>query len=277
MRKPTVLAVAALVATACGDTPSIETSAPPTTVATVTTTTLVTTTTVADTSEPWDLVWFSDSTGNFVAGLWAERIEQDLGVEVRVHDFAGSGEEGSAVFILDRIENESVVRDALAEAEIIGLYASPMFTETGDALADACLQESSTPRDPPERYSREDFEPYAELLRSIYNQMFELRAGQPTVVRAFDMYTPVLDAWMAAGVEPECTAGWEAMASTVRDVASEYGVPTASAYDTFNGPNHDEDPVTKGFIGSDGVHPSSQGNAAEADVLHDLGYDPIAP
>jgi hypothetical protein len=39
-------------------------------------------------SEPWDLVWFSDSTGFFVTELWAETIEEELGVEVRVHDYA---------------------------------------------------------------------------------------------------------------------------------------------------------------------------------------------
>lgn len=32
-----------------------------------------------------------DSTGNFLAALWAERIEEKLGIEVRVHDFAGPG------------------------------------------------------------------------------------------------------------------------------------------------------------------------------------------
>lgn len=44
-----------------------------------------------DTSEPWDLVWFSDSTGWGIAELWGERIEQELGVEVRVHDQSAGG------------------------------------------------------------------------------------------------------------------------------------------------------------------------------------------
>mgnify|MGYP001815397245 CR=1 FL=1 len=39
-------------------------------------------------SEPWDLVWFSDSVGFDVADLWAAKIEEELGVEVRVHDHA---------------------------------------------------------------------------------------------------------------------------------------------------------------------------------------------
>ena len=33
--------------------------------------------------EPWDLVWFSDSGGFGVAEMWAQTIEQDLGLARR--------------------------------------------------------------------------------------------------------------------------------------------------------------------------------------------------
>ncbi|HEX6231325.1 MAG TPA: SGNH/GDSL hydrolase family protein, partial [Actinomycetota bacterium] len=228
-------------------------------------------------TERWDLVWFSDSSGFDLASLWAERIEQDLGVEVRVYDFSRGAEAGSAVAVLDRIETEPEVQDALATAEVIGLNANPAGAVPGDEGADVCVTTSRVPRDPPEPSSIEDFEPYAELLRSIYEHIFELRAGQPTIVRAVDHYNPVIGPWRAAGIEPECTAHWEAVASTVRQVASEYSVPTASMYDTFNGPGHDEDPVEKGLIGSDGEHPSDKGKAVQVDVLDALGYEPIRP
>lgn len=234
-----------------------------------------TTTSPSAPTERWDLVWFSDSSGFDLASLWAERMEQDLGVEVRVHDFSRPGEEGSAVATLDRIETEPEVRDALTGAEVIGLNANPAGAVPGDDDADVCVTTSRVPRDPPAPSSIEDLEPYAELLRSIYEHIFELRAGQPTIVRAVDHYNPVIGAWRAAGIEPECTVGWEAMASTVRRVASEYGVPTASMYDAFNGPEHDEDPVEKGLIGPDGEHPSDKGKAVQVDVLDALGYEAI--
>jgi hypothetical protein len=46
----------------------------------------------------------------------------------------------------------------------------------------------------------------------------------------------------------------------------------ASMYDAFNGPDHDQDPVAKGYIGDDGEHCSDAGKAAQVDVLDALGY-----
>lgn len=229
-----------------------------------------------DAVETWDLVWFSDSSVA-VSDLWAERIEERLGIMVRVHNFGYPNEPGGQTGpILEWIGTAEAL-EVLAEAEVIGLYTNPGTTEAGDKVGEECATSDATPRDPPEVTSVEDYEPYADRLRSIYDRIFELRAGQPTIVRALDLYTPTLDQWTAAGVETECTAAWEAWTSVARDVAAEYGVPMASMYDAFNGPQHDEDPVDKGYIGEDGEHPSAEGNAAQVEVLDALGYDPVEP
>lgn len=77
---------------------------------------------------------------------------------------------------------------------------------------------------------------YAGQLRAIFDRIFELRAGQPTIM---------------------------------------YDVTIASIDGLFNGPGHHEDPVDKGWIGPDGVHPSEAGTAAQVDFLDSLGYDPV--
>ncbi|NNF68189.1 MAG: hypothetical protein HKN01_00325, partial [Acidimicrobiia bacterium] len=87
-----------------------------TTDAVTTTTSAVTTTTEtdpSDISEPWDLVWFSDSTGWGVADLWGERIGEEFGVEVRVHDYATGNL--SAVRVLQWIADEDATRPELRE------------------------------------------------------------------------------------------------------------------------------------------------------------------
>jgi len=63
----------------------------------------------------------------------------------------------------------------------------------------------------------------------------------------------------------------------IREAADEYGAGTASWYDAFNGTDHDEDPVEKGYIGPDGMHQSLVGQKVQAEVLHALGYAPIIP
>lgn len=229
-----------------------------------------------DTSEPWDLVWFSDSTGFGVAELWGERIEQELGVEVRVHDKSAGGLPAATVlgWIDDGDSSLPVLRETLAEAEVVVVFGNPRQSGyAGDE--ETCVSTSVFPRDPPTHYTAEDWAPYRDVLHSIFEAVFDLRDGQPTIVRAMDMYNPVIADWREAGIDEECMAAWEVFAQTIKDAAADYDVPTASMFDAFNGPDHTEDPREKGFIGPDKMHTTDKGQAAMVEVLHALGYDPV--
>ena len=227
-----------------------------------------------DTSEPWDLVWISDSIGAGVAEAWADGIEESEGVEVRVHShIIGFLTIGNAQKL---ISNEATVRDELAEAEIIVVYGNAAATAPNDL--DTCARSGADPRDPPPRYTSADLALYGDAFRDIFDTVFDLRADQPTVIRTYDFFSGPLADWREAGIEPECTAGWEAQADAIHEAANEYGVLTASFYDDFNGINHDEDPRKKGYIAADGWHQSQDaGVSAQVEVLHALGYDPIIP
>lgn len=223
-------------------------------------------------AEPFDLVWFSDSSAA-VADLMAQRIEQRLGVEVRVHDFWGPGHRGSAAFIADMTE-VAAVEDALVDAEMIVLYANPGGTPAFDATPELCFAPEAPVEKLPKAQTAADYAPFAERLRFIYDRIFNLRVGRPTIIRAVDAYVP-LEMWRAAGVAEWCSVMWETWTSVARDVAAAYDVPMASMYDALNGLAHDQDPVDKGYIGDDGVHLGDAGQAAQVDVIDALGYDPI--
>ena len=64
---------------------------------------------------------------------------------------------------------------------------------------------------------------------------------------------------------------------TIHQVAAEKKIPVAEVYAAFNGPSHDEEPMDKGYIQSDGEHPSEAGAKAIAELLRKLGYVPIVP
>jgi len=242
-----------------------------------------------DIGEPWDLLWFSDSTGWGVAEEWAEQIGEDLGVEVAVNDRSEGGL--PATIVLDVITGgagdeypipgrfrsvDARAQEWVAEAEIIVIHGNPLWSGATDDM-ETCFSTSTVRRDPPVRYSAEDFAPYKDVLRSIYEVVFELRDGAPTIVRAIDSYNPVIADWREAGIEAECTAVWEMYSQTIHEAAAEYRVPTASMFDAFNGPAHDEDPREKGYIGHDGRHTTEEGQREMVDVLAGLGYEPIPP
>ena len=226
-----------------------------------------------DTSEPWDLVWISDSIGENVAHRWADRIEESEGVEVQVHDYTvGSlAVEGAQQMITD----DATLREELADAEIIVVYGNASETAPPDVAT--CARPGTDPREPPEYHTSADFAPYGDVFREIYDTVFELRSGHPTVIRTYDFFAGALADWREAGIEPECTAAWEAQADAIHEAADEYGVLTASFYDEFNGVDHDEDAREKGYISVDGWHQSTEGTTTEVEVLHALGYDAIIP
>jgi lysophospholipase L1-like esterase len=49
----------------------------------------------------------------------------------------------------------------------------------------------------------------------------------------------------------------------------------AQVHLAFNGPNGEEDPIAKGLITGDGIHPNDNGHKAIADALRALGYAPL--
>lgn len=227
-----------------------------------------------DGSEPWDLVWFSDSRGSGVAEAWAERIQEAESVDVRVHDHAIDNL--SLVQLRQMVSDDEAFREEVADAEIIVVFGNPLGSGPEDM--DTCASTSPVPRDPPEHNRSADWAPFADVLRDIFDEIFELRAGRPTVIRAPDEFAAALADWREAGIDAECTAGWEAHAGVIRETAEEYGVGSASWYDAFNGADHDEDPREKGYIAADGWHQSQDaGVAAQVEVLHALGYDPVIP
>jgi hypothetical protein len=225
-----------------------------------------------DTSEPWDLVWISDSIGGGVADAWADRIEEARGVEVRVHDHVMGG--ASIEEVRHLFSEDPNIRDEVAGAEIIVVYGNPSITipeDMGQCLPPVLGSEA------PQRHTAADLASYAEVYRDIFDIIFELRSGQPTVIRTFDEFTGMLAGWRIHGMEAECTAGWEAQSEAIRQASAEYGVLHASFYDAFNGVDHDEDAAEKGYITWDDRHASPEGILAQAEVMHALGYDPIVP
>jgi hypothetical protein len=74
-----------------------------------------------------------------------------------------------------------------------------------------------------------------------------------------------------------CIHCWTTFNESIRIAAEENNIPLISVYDLFNGPNHDEDPREKGYIGGMGLFPSGEGALAIAESIREEGYDPVAP
>ncbi|MBN1266541.1 MAG: SGNH/GDSL hydrolase family protein [Anaerolineales bacterium] len=114
-------------------------------------------------------------------------------------------------------------------------------------------------------------------MKAIYEAIFALRNGKPTIIRAVGFYNPVISEQRKRNMEIECTQCWETFNTAIQQAADEFNIPFVSVYDAFNGINHDEDPKEKGYIGGDGVHTSELGGQVIADILSEAGYEPVEP
>jgi hypothetical protein len=226
----------------------------------------------------WHLVVIGDSSLGGLGKAFASQIEQDTEVQVILKDFAlPSLSAGQVLQALQTGHSPRFLLESLAaalrDAEVVVMFVNPVDSVDPEKPLDldGCFVSS-----PPGPCNPEAFEKWTSDLKAIWAEILMLRSGQPTILRATDLYNPLISPWNEHGVYEACTECWENMSNAARLAAEAYGIPFLSRLDAFNGPNHDEDPRQKGYIVSDGEHPSHLAAQFTAELLSQMGYEPVA-
>jgi hypothetical protein len=227
----------------------------------------------------WHLVVIGDSSSWGLGEAYANQIEKDMGVKVLLEDYALPDFTAREVLRLLRspqyqeYETEGLT-DAIKEAEVLVVSPSPMKSvDPGTAHSiDNCFAASA-----PAPCTPQAFQDYTADLEAIWAKIFELRAGQPTILRTVDSASPFVGAWIKAQVFNECTVCWQCVSDAMHLAANAYHIPFVSRYDAFNGLNHNEDPIQKGYVRSDNIHPNALASQLTAELLSKLGYEPVPP
>lgn len=234
------------------------------------------------TQEPnavWNLVVIGDSSLWKLGKALASQLEKDVGVVVVLDDYAWPNL--SAGEVLQALQTGNSTRSgleklpaALKDAEVVVIFVNPVNSIDPEKPLnlDGCFIFQ-----PPGTCEPETFEKWISDLKAIWAEILVLRNGQPTVLRALDLYNPLVSPWKERGVFEACTRCWENMSNAARQAAEAYGIPFLSRLDAFNGPNHVEDPREKGYIVSDGEHPSDLAAQFTAELLSQMGYEPVPP
>lgn len=231
--------------------------------------------------EEWDLVWVSDSSGWGVAQVYGEMVAEDTGKAVHVGDYwEGGFAAGEMLEILrgDYTGGDMKFQELperIAEAEIIVFYGNPEMSIYEPRPGDwSCIGSSD--------YYVKDCDPeiftlYMEQVKEVFQLILELREGQPTIIRAYDAYNPLINQFKEAGAYEECKACWGTFNDAIRKAAGELGVPVAPVAELWNGPDFTIDPDDDLGYTSDGIHPNELGAEVIAQALRELGYDPVEP
>ena len=270
-----------------GDSPPVITVAPTTTAPSATT--LPVTTTAPP--EVWDLVVISDSLlSGGVAAEYAARIEQDLGVTVRVHDLWTP--DLTARDVLDKLRGKDDgfltssgsgrhnLLELIPEAEVIVVIGNPDESGTAENPSDwdcsVGLQADPACEEVKGVCGPETWVQYEADLGAIFEEVFALRGGEPVVLRTTDWYLPrvPLENWRACGCEEVCKGCWSEFSAAIHRAAAVHRVPVAGLLEAFSGPDLARD-MPREYMSNLG--PSAEGAAAIADVLAALGYEAVAP
>ena len=227
----------------------------------------------------WHLVVIGDSSLWELGEAYATQIEKDVGVQVELTDFAN--EAGSAGEVLEvlrtgkssnmRLEN---LPEILKEAEVVVIFLNP---EDSVVLENPLDLDGCFYSLPPGSCDPATFEKYTADMKAIWAEIIKLRKGKATILRATDLYNPLVSPWKEHGVFEACIECWVNMSNAARLAAEAYDIPFLSRLDAFGGKNHEEDPREKGFISSDGEHPSELGAQYTAELLSQMGYEPVTP
>jgi hypothetical protein len=231
--------------------------------------------------DEWDLLWISDSSGWDVAEVFAAMVAEDTGKTINVQDKWVGGLPAGVIYesLTGQYSGPSMVMDKMpelvAEAEIIVFYGNPSESinesRPGDWECTSGYGSYVVDCDP------EIFSVYIEHLEAIYQKMFELRAGQPTIIRTYDAYNPRINIFKEQGVYEDCRQCWGInYNAAIHQAAAAFNIPVAGIAEAWNGPNWDTDPNDLGYT-KDGEHPNELGAQVIAQALRDLGYEPVAP
>jgi len=110
---------------------------------------------------------------------------------------------------------------------------------------------------------------------AIVREILALREGRRTVIRTMDIYNPFVAQLMVNGTFLTVKTYLDQVNAHIASSTAANGIPMARVYEAFNGPNGDQDPVTKGYISFDGFHASDAGHRVMADLLRNLEYAPL--
>ena len=219
----------------------------------------------AETADVVDIVWEYIALGDMRTAsadwpyLYANHIEEDLGVRVTVLNKASISQ--TSVTLLELVRNLEPLREAIRKAEVVTVW-------TGGHMVEETLIRHYQP------CHSEGVDAFGRDLDSIIFEILALRRGKPTIIRLLEFYQFRVAVLRELNLLDEKKACLIAYNEQIHQVASKYRIPVAPVHQAFNGINGNEDSEEKGYQSTVYAF-SREGDECIADLLSQLGYDPI--
>ena len=218
--------------------------------------------------ETWDYVIL----GSFIGTCWAENygalIEADLGVKIVYHSYYVGGQPVGK--LLQNVISKEWLREDIRTAEVITIGSG-----FADMYVNAIMGYTLG------AYNRQEMEQKVKAFRETYNSMLDevltLASPSDTIIRTMDFYYPFVGCDQEMGKYNQNKRYWQKFNKCIVQAARKRGIPVANVFAVYNGLDGNDDPVDKGYIAGDRLHPSEEGMKVIAEEFRKLGYEYASP
>jgi len=210
-------------------------------------------------------------------------IQIDTAVSVNLYNLGQNGRTSAG--LLNALRNDSVVQNSIAQSNVVtwNIGINDLMNARNSYKNRKCGGTDN------QDCFRNMVNTFKSNWNAIIGEILLRRSTTNTIIRTMDIYNPWVKADKAKNTfsdskEPVQSRGndfqvlkyyIDQMNSHIAVTTSGNSIPSAQVYLYFNGSNGGEDPIIKGYINSDGLHPSDTGFQLIADIFRSLGYAPL--
>ena len=227
----------------------------------------------------WDYVALGDSipagygvNGHSYVTYYADYIEDDMGVQVRVHNYSIPGQ--TTKQLLGTLQNDQQLRDAIKEAEVITIWTgwndvAPLIGSSRFGMSGLCGKWDDLDLE----CVREGVEELKTDINELIAEIHSLRNANDAIIRIADNCNHAVGEWVETGIFQDLKElAFEDWSRAVTQTASRFNIPVVHTYRVLNGQNGD-DVIPEKFLWEDGIHFNAKGHILIADLHRSFGYE----
>lgn len=225
---------------------------------------------------------YTVSAGSGYVPTYQSYIQTDTGAVVTLYNLGQNG--WTSTSLLNALRTNSVFENAVIQSDVVTwnigindlMFARNTYKnrKCGGADNQDCLRSMVTK--------------FNSNWDAIIAEILVRRSSSNTIIRTIDIYNP----WVKTDISKNTTQDrnetnpkgndfqiikyyLDQMNAHIAASATTFGIPSAQVYLAFNGVSGSDDPLAKGLVGSDELHPTVAGHKLIADLLRGLGYTPL--
>jgi len=219
-------------------------------------------------TETWDYVILGSSIGTWWAENYGTLMESDLGVKIVYHSYY-VGAQSVGALLQNVISNEKL-REDIRNAEVITIGSGVADMYFG-AIQKIEFLGYNYGQDAQKKLE-EKIEVFSKTYNSMLDEILTLASPSDTIIRIMDFYFPYVGRHKRKGIYSTTKKYWMDFNECIFQAARRNGIPVANIFTAYNGSDGNDDPVDKGYMASDRLHPSELGMDVIAEEFRKLGY-----